>query len=104
MRYLVSTTAKNGAAECEENLRRLGAIGPGDRVQAFPKKDFHGAYDLYLIESTDLQSRQQPKTKAKPKPKPKQPVRRAWFDNANLVTALIVAILVGILAKNYLLN
>jgi hypothetical protein len=33
MRYLISTTAKNGAAECEANLRKLGAIGPGDRVQ-----------------------------------------------------------------------
>lgn len=97
MRYLISTTARNGAAECEANLRKLGAIGPGDSVQAFPKKGFPGAFDLYLVESTDLATRKA----TTPKPKTKQPAkRRAWFDNANLATAVVVALLLGLIFRS----
>lgn len=96
MRYLISTTAKNGAAEYEATLRKLGDIGPNDTVKAFPKKDFPGAYDLYLVQSTDLKVRP-PAPKAKPKPK--QQVRRAWYDNADLATAVVVALLLGLIFR-----
>ncbi|HRI58352.1 MAG TPA: hypothetical protein PK228_01470 [Saprospiraceae bacterium] len=101
MRYLISTSAKNGAAEYEATLRRLGSIATHEHVKAYPSPTVRGAYDLYLIDATtDLAARTPAKPKAKPKTATKQPVQRHWLDNANIVTAIIVALLIGIIFRS----
>lgn len=101
MRYLISTSAKNGAAEYEATLRRLGSIAPHEYVKAYPSPTVRGAFDLYLVETTtDLAARTPP---AKPKSKPaqkKQPATRAWYDNANIATAIAIALLIGIIFRS----
>lgn len=106
MRYLVTTTDRNGAKEMERLLRADGKIQPNQAVQSFPNDYVKGAYDLYVIDlatqSIDLKNRKaKPAGKAKPA-KPKQEAK--WYDNADLATAIVVALLIGVMMKTYILN
>lgn len=107
MRYLITTT-DNNISDMERRLRADGKISPRQKVQAFPNQMVKGAYDLYLVDTdspiTDLSTRKPQKKPIRSVAAHKAPTKRAWYDNADLITAVIVAFLIGIVMKGYILN